>query len=75
VVKKKDTLLVKRNIGIWRLHDYIHSYNPHGVFYRVTKKMAGSVIQKLEATFIIPAASFKSIAEHLKKRSPSIMQE
>ncbi len=68
VVSEKDALLAKHNITVWRFHDYIHSFKPDGVFYGVTKKAGWEGYTKSgEETFIIPAASLKNIAEHLKK--------
>lgn len=68
VVSEKDALLAKHNITVWRFHDYIHSFNPDGVFYGVTKKAGWAKYTKPgEATFTIPSAPLKNIAEHLKK--------
>ena len=68
VVSEKDALLAKHHITVWRFHDYIHSFKPDGVFYGVTKKAGWESYTKPgEPTFIIPAASLKKIAEHLKK--------
>ncbi len=68
VVSEKDALLAKHNITVWRFHDYIHSFKPDGVFCGVTKKAGWENFTKPgEQTFIIPAASLKNIAEHMKK--------
>lgn len=68
VVTEKDALLAKHNITVWRFHDYIHSFNPDGIFQGVTKKAGwATYIKPGEETFTIPAAPLKSIAEHLKK--------
>ncbi len=68
VVEEKDALLAKHKITVWRFHDYIHSFNPDGVFYGVTQKAGWAKYTKPgEATFTIPAATLKTIAEHLKK--------
>lgn len=66
VVAKKQELLAKNNITVWRFHDYWHAYKPDGIFNGVIKKVGWQNYLQPDKGIIIPATSLKDIALHLK---------
>ena len=68
VVAQKMDLLKKRQITIWRFHDYWHKYKPDGIEYGVMKA-AGWLpyFQPGKPILDIPSTTLKELAEHLKK--------
>lgn len=67
IVKKKQELLNKHQIAVWRFHDYWHSVKPDGVLYGVLKKAGWtSYYQTGQRVITIPAASLQDLATHLK---------
>jgi len=67
VVKKKQELLSKNNIVIWRFHDYWHAHHPDGITYGVLKKANWLEYNSTaEPVFKIPVVTLKEIIHHLK---------
>ncbi len=67
VVEQKQELLKQNKIAVWRFHDYWHAYRPDGITYGVLKKAGWLQHNKnAEILFLIPQASLKQIADHLK---------
>ena len=67
VVKKKQALLEKNNIAVWRFHDYCHSLKPDAVSYGVAKKAGWLDHYKMgEAVMNIPSLTLLQLVQHLK---------
>jgi putative NIF3 family GTP cyclohydrolase 1 type 2 len=67
IVKKKQELLKKHGIAIWRFHDYWHSVKPDGVLYGVLKKAGWtSYYESGKRIITIPAIALQELATHLK---------
>jgi putative NIF3 family GTP cyclohydrolase 1 type 2 len=68
VVRKKQALLKRHNIAVWRFHDYWHTHRPDGVRYGVLEKTGWLQYYKPEEAVIrIPAASLQDIVNTLKQ--------
>jgi len=68
VVQMKKDLLEKNKITVWRLHDYLHSFRPDGVFYGVLQKAGWTSYYKTGSPILeLPPISFGDLAAHLKK--------
>ena len=67
VVKKKQELLQRYNIAIWRFHDYWHATRPDGIATGVLK-MAGweRYYRPGELVLQMPPLTLKNIIDHLK---------
>lgn len=67
VLKKKQELLNKHKIAVWRFHDYWHSVQPDGVLYGVLKKAGWiSYYETGKRIITVPSVSLETIATHLK---------
>jgi putative NIF3 family GTP cyclohydrolase 1 type 2 len=67
VVKKKQALLEKHKIAVWRFHDYWHAVRPDGVLYGVVKKAGWTSYYETDKRVItLPAVSLENLARHLK---------
>lgn len=67
VLKKKQDLLEKNKIAIWRFHDYCHRLKPDAVSYGVAKKANWLPYYKTgEVMLKIPSTSLKKLVDHLK---------
>lgn len=68
IVQQKEQLLQEKKIAVWRLHDYIHSFHPDGVFAGVVKQAGWSAYYNNESPVLdLPAQSLGSLVNHLKK--------
>ncbi|MCF0055924.1 Nif3-like dinuclear metal center hexameric protein [Dyadobacter sp. CY356] len=68
VLKKKQELLDKHKMVIWRFHDYCHSLKPDAVSYGVAKKANWLPYFKTgEVVLKIPTISLQNLVQHLKK--------
>jgi putative NIF3 family GTP cyclohydrolase 1 type 2 len=67
IVEKKEALLKRHNIAIWRFHDYWHTIRPDGILNGVLK-MANwqQYSQSGEVVLKMPPTSLKKIVDHLK---------
>jgi len=69
IVQKKQELLAKNNITIWRLHDYLHSFVPDGVQLGVVTKAGWQPYYKPgNAVLTVPPITLGNLAAHLKKQ-------
>jgi putative NIF3 family GTP cyclohydrolase 1 type 2 len=69
IVKKKQTLLDKHKIAVWRFHDYCHSLKPDAIRYGVIKKAGWTQYYKNEsAALTIPATTLGDLIKHLKTK-------
>jgi len=69
IVKKKQDLLEKHKITIWRFHDYCHSMVPDMVGYGILKKMNWlSYYTNGETTLTIPTVSLQQLVLQLKSK-------
>jgi putative NIF3 family GTP cyclohydrolase 1 type 2 len=69
VVKKKQALLEKHKIAVWRFHDYCHSLKPDAIRYGVVKKAGWIQFYKNEtAALTIPAITLGELVKHLKNK-------
>lgn len=69
VVKKKQALLEKHQIAVWRFHDYCHSLKPDAIRYGVVKKAGWTAYYKNESPALtIPATTLGELVKHLKTR-------
>lgn len=67
IVKKKQALLEKHKIAVWRFHDYCHSLKPDAIRYGVVKKAGWTSHYKNEtAALTIPAMTLGNLVKHLK---------
>lgn len=68
IVQQKEQLLQEKKIAVWRLHDYIHSFHPDGVFAGVVKQAGWTAYFKNESPVLeMPVQSLGSLVNHLKK--------
>ncbi|WAC13580.1 Nif3-like dinuclear metal center hexameric protein [Dyadobacter pollutisoli] len=68
VVKKKQELLEKHQIAVWRFHDYCHSLKPDAVSYGVAKKANWLSYYKTGSEVLtIPSVALGDLVKHLKK--------
>ena len=69
VVKKKQALLEKHKITVWRFHDYCHSLKPDAIRYGVVKKAGWTQYYKNETPALtIPATTLGDLVKHLKTK-------
>jgi len=69
IVTKKQEILEKNKITIWRLHDYLHSFVPDSVQFGVVRKAGWQSYYKPgNALITLPAISLGNLALHLKKQ-------
>lgn len=67
IQKKKQELLKKYGMAIWRFHDYCHSLSPDAVGYGVAKKANWLPYFKTgQRMLTIPSVSLKQLVHHLK---------
>ncbi|MEO6287654.1 MAG: Nif3-like dinuclear metal center hexameric protein [Dyadobacter sp.] len=67
VVKKKQELLKKHKIAVWRFHDYCHSLRPDAVSYGVAKKANWTSYYKTGSRILtIPSIGLGDLVKHLK---------
>lgn len=67
VVRKKQALLKKHGISLWRFHDYCHSLNPDAIRYGVVRKAGWTALYKNEtAALTIPTTPLGELVKHLK---------
>lgn len=67
VVKKKQELLEKHQIAVWRFHDYCHSLKPDAVSYGVAKKANWLSYYKTGSEVLtIPSIALGDLVKHLK---------
>jgi putative NIF3 family GTP cyclohydrolase 1 type 2 len=68
IVRRKQELLKRHNIIVWRFHDYWHTHRPDGVGYGVLKKTGWLQYYKPGNMIIhVPAASLQDIVSTLKQ--------
>lgn len=68
VVKKKQELLKRHNIAVWRFHDYWHAHRPDGIGYGVLQKTGWQQYYKPGEVMIkVPAASLQDVVKTLKQ--------
>jgi putative NIF3 family GTP cyclohydrolase 1 type 2 len=69
VVKKKQALLEKHKIAVWRFHDYCHSLKPDAIRYGMVKKAGWVQYYKNESPALtIPALTLGDLVKHLKNK-------
>lgn len=69
VVKKKQALLEKHKITVWRFHDYCHSLKPDAIRYGVVKKAGWTQYYKNETPALtIPPITLGDLVKHLKTK-------
>lgn len=69
VVKKKQALLEKHKITVWRFHDYCHSLKPDAIRYGVVKKAGWIQYYKNDSSALtIPATTLGDLVKHIKSR-------
>lgn len=69
LVKKKQALLAKYGITVWRFHDEWHAHMPDGIQYGFMKKMDWLPYFKTrEAPLELPALTLQSIVDQLKQK-------
>ena len=67
VTKKKQDLLDKHKIAVWRFHDYCHALKPDAISYGVAKKAKWLPYYKSgEVILSIPQVSLQQLTRHLK---------
>lgn len=68
IVRRKQELLKRHNITVWRFHDYWHTHRPDGVGYGVLKKTGWLQYYKPGNMIIpVPAAPLQDIVSTLKQ--------
>ncbi|SEA49407.1 Nif3-like dinuclear metal center hexameric protein [Pedobacter hartonius] len=68
-VKKKQALLLKHGITVWRFHDYWHACKPDGIQYGFMKKMDWlPYFKSREEPLILPPLSLENLAKQLKQK-------
>ncbi|PSL30136.1 Nif3-like dinuclear metal center hexameric protein [Dyadobacter jiangsuensis] len=69
VVRKKQALLEKHKIAVWRFHDYCHSLKPDAIRYGVVKKAGWTQYYTNESPALtIPATTLGDLVKHLKSK-------
>ena len=67
IVKKKQQLLEKHNMVVWRFHDYCHALTPDAISYGVAKKANWLPYFKAGSTMLtVPPVSLQKLVQHLK---------
>ncbi len=67
LVRKKQDLLAKNKIAIWRFHDYCHALKPDAISYGVAKKMGWLPYFKTgQYLLTIPPARLDTLVQQLK---------
>ncbi len=67
VVRKKQELLARRGMTVWRFHDYIHQLKPDAISYGVAKKANWLPYYKTgEVMLTIPSLTLGELVQHLK---------
>ncbi|TLV04041.1 hypothetical protein FEN17_02780 [Dyadobacter luticola] len=67
VVKKKQELLAKNNITVWRFHDYCHSLRPDAVSFGVAKKVGWESYYKTGSRILtVPPVALGDLVKKLK---------
>jgi len=69
VFEKKQALLKKHNMVVWRFHDYWHANRPDGILMGVVTKLGWSNNQDRNnpETINLPGSTLSGIIEHSKK--------
>lgn len=68
IVRRKQELLKRHNITVWRFHDYWHTHRPDGVGYGVLKKTGWLQYYKPGNMILdLPPASLQNIVSTLKQ--------
>lgn len=68
-MKKKQALLLKHGITVWRFHDYWHACKPDGIQYGFMKKMGWlSYFHSREAPVAMPPLTLESLVKQLKQK-------
>lgn len=69
LVKKKQALLLKYGITVWRFHDYWHACKPDGIQYGFMKKMDWlPYFKSREELVILPTLTLQSLIDQLKHK-------
>ena len=70
VFKRKQELLTKHGIAVWRFHDYWHSHRPDGIYAGVLKALDWSkqADEKNPAIVTLPATPLSQIISHAKEK-------
>lgn len=70
VYQYKSKLLADNEIAVWRNHDYIHSYNPDGVYSGLLDKLMWKpyMVDESPRNLKIPAISLANLITHVKAR-------
>lgn len=67
VQQKKQALLEKYQIAVWRFHDYCHQLKPDAISYGVAKKANWLPYYKAGSTLLeIPPMKLEELVKHLK---------
>jgi putative NIF3 family GTP cyclohydrolase 1 type 2 len=67
VTKRKQQLLDKHKIAVWRFHDYCHALKPDAISYGVAKKANWLSYYKTgEVMLDIPSITLSKLVSHLK---------
>jgi len=68
-VKKKQALLLKHGITVWRFHDYWHACKPDGIQYGFMKKMDWlPYFKSREEPVTLPVITLEKLAKQLKQK-------
>lgn len=68
IVRRKQELLKKHNMTVWRFHDYWHTHRPDGIGYGVLQKTGWLQYYKPGNMILnLPAASLQDIVKTLKQ--------
>ncbi|WP_158795483.1 Nif3-like dinuclear metal center hexameric protein [Pedobacter sp. L105] len=69
LVKKKQALLAKYGITVWRFHDQWHANKPDGIQYGFMKKMGWLPwFKSREEPLVLPQISLQNIVDQLKQK-------
>lgn len=69
LVKKKQALLAKYGITVWRFHDQWHASKPDGIQYGFMKKMDWlPYFKSREEPLVLPELSLQSVVDQLKQK-------
>lgn len=69
LVKKKQALLLKHGITVWRFHDYWHACKPDGIQYGFMKKMDWlPYFKSREELVILPKVTLQRLIDQLKEK-------
>jgi len=68
IVRRKQELLKKHNMTVWRFHDYWHTHRPDGIGYGVLQKTGWLQYYKPGNMILnLPAASLQNVVNTLKQ--------